>query len=195
MPHIPQLDDHCRALEAVCAALRATRDLTNARSLAAAYPHTPTKPFERSYTEYDKTRLFVRDGFINRYSGNRLVFPGTLRLLALLLPDEFPYHPNWKVEETHPMFWELCATVDHVAPVTRGGVDQESNWVTTSLRLNQAKAQWTLDELGWTLQPTGHLNDWDGLSRWFLDFLSSHPKHLEHPYIKSWHSAAKRVLG
>jgi hypothetical protein len=33
--------------------------------------------------------VFARDGFVDRYSGERLVFPGTLRLLAKLLPNEF----------------------------------------------------------------------------------------------------------
>jgi hypothetical protein len=32
----------------------------------------------------------------------------------------FPYHPNWKMEVTHPAYWELTATVEHVVPVCHG---------------------------------------------------------------------------
>jgi HNH endonuclease len=57
-----------------------------------------------------------------------------------------------------PAFWEVGATIDHVVPVTRGGADDESNWVTTSMARNSAKMNWTLEELGWTLHPPG--NHW-----------------------------------
>ena len=94
--------------------------------------------------------LFMRDGFIDRYTGNRLINPGVLRLLHVVLGDDFPAHPNWKVSETHLAFWELFPTVDHLVPVSRGGRDDESNWVTASMLSNQAKAQWSVDDLGWS---------------------------------------------
>ena len=95
------------------------------------------------------TRVFARDGFVDRYSGDKLVFPGTLlRLLSALMPDEFPAHPNWKMSASHVMYWELCPTIDHLVPVARGGADNESNYVTISMLRNSAKAHWTLEELG-----------------------------------------------
>lgn len=60
------------------------------------------------------TELFVRDGFIDRYRGTRLVYPPTLRLISEELPEQFPYHRNWKMSETHHAFWELTPTVDHI---------------------------------------------------------------------------------
>ncbi|MFZ1427770.1 MAG: hypothetical protein WAS21_13460 [Geminicoccaceae bacterium] len=48
--------------------------------------------------------MFTRDGFVDRYSGERLVFPGTLRLLAKLLPNEFPFHSNWRTDACHFAF-------------------------------------------------------------------------------------------
>lgn len=139
--------------------------------------------------------LFIRDGFVDRYSGQRLVFPGTLRILSMLLPAEFPFQRNWRMADCHPMYWELCPTLNHVLPLARGGPDDESNWVTTSMRLNQAKANWTLEEIGWTLHPSGTVSEWDGLTGWFLDCVARHPKHLEHGYLKKWYSAAKGSLG
>ena len=62
-----------------------------------------------------------------------MVFPGTLRLLSLLLPEEIPYQKNGKTTECHMMFWLLFPTVDYIEPVARGGLDIEDNWVCTSM--------------------------------------------------------------
>jgi len=35
-------------------------------------------------------RVFMRDGFIDRYSGERLVFPGIMRALSFYMPGEIP---------------------------------------------------------------------------------------------------------
>ncbi len=145
--------------------------------------------------------LFMRDGFIDRYTGNRLVNPGVLRLLHVVLGGDFPFHPNWKVSETHIAFWELFPTVDHRVPVSRRGSDDESNWVTASMLSNQAKAQWTMEQLGWKLHPRGAVEEWDGLSRWLVDYLDEvNPTVLEEAaghhraYIRRWHTATKAAL-
>src|SRR5579862_3680063 len=46
------------------------------------YPFTPLQTVGRKYREVEAVRVFVGDGFIDRYSGSRLVFPGVLRLLS-----------------------------------------------------------------------------------------------------------------
>jgi hypothetical protein len=135
----------------------------------------------------------MRDGFIDRYSGERLVFPGTLRLLSMRLEDVFPYHPNWKMSETHMAFWELSPTVDHVVPVARGGKDDESNWVTTSMLRNSAKANWTLEELGWQCREIERSPEWDGLLPWFVDYVGSHPD-VRTGRIASWYRVAQQCL-
>jgi HNH endonuclease len=89
-----------------------------------------------------------------------------LRLLSLLLPNEFPFQSNWKFDACHFAFWELFPTIDHVVPVSRGGSDREDNLVTTSMMLNAAKANFTLEQLGWTLHHD--VNRWDGLTSWFM---------------------------
>ncbi|HZP93434.1 MAG TPA: hypothetical protein VFB20_11220 [Burkholderiales bacterium] len=140
----------------ICEAL-AAGDVAVAKNIARAqYPFVPGAAPKRQYTELESLRIFFRDGFIDRYSGARLIFPGTLRLLSKLLPDEFPAHPNWKMSESHEIYWELFPTIDHVVPVARGGADAPENWVTTSMVRNAAKANWTLEELGWVLLEPGH---------------------------------------
>ena len=169
-------------------------DLSGAADhLRREYPFTPGESVERKYGDQQALRVFIRDGFVDRYSGARLVFPGVLRIIALRFPVEFPYHPNWKMTETHLAFWELSPTVDHVVPIARGGEDAEHNWVTTSMVRNSAKANWTLDELGWRLLPLGDLQAWDGLLSWFKQYVARHPELLQHARIAAWHRAALLV--
>ena len=63
------------------------------------------------------TGCAARDGFIDRYSGQRLVFLPVLHVLSVGSSQEFPFHRNWKIEVTHPAYWELVATLDHLEPV------------------------------------------------------------------------------
>ena len=96
-------------------------------------------PFEsgtngkRRYDSKMMMTVFDRDGFIDRYSGRKLVFPGTLRLLSEYFREEFPYHANWKIGECHLAYYEVYPTIDHINPVTRHkGTNDLSNLVTTS---------------------------------------------------------------
>jgi hypothetical protein len=135
--------------------------------------------------------VFVRDGFTDRYSGAPLVFPGTLRAISILLPTEFPYHRNWRQSETHPAFWELSPTIDHVVPLARGGLDEEANVVTTSMVRNAAKSNWLLRELGWPEELAPPRAGWDGLLPWFLIALERFPALGQDPSLKGWYTVAR----
>ena len=158
--------------------------------LRTDYPFVPVNPEARRSGKLQMMKVFVRDGFIDRYSGQRLVFPAALRLLSRHLPQEFPYHPNWKTSVSHQAFWELLPTIDHRQPIARGGADSEENLVTTSQIRNSAKANWTLEELGWKEFQAGALTDWDGLTRVFLEMVESDRSVLDSDYMKGWHAAA-----
>jgi hypothetical protein len=119
-----------------------------------------------------------------------LYFPETLRLIHRIAPQEFPFQKNWKMSETHIAFWDLFPTVDHEYPIARGGKDRPENWITTSQLRNSAKANWTLEELGWQKHPPGNASDWDGLTTWFLEYVKLHPEHLADPYLETWYRAA-----
>ena len=169
--------------------------LDDAAALARAeLPFEAFARAKRSRTDVEKVSVFLRDGFIDRYSGKRLVFPGTLRLLSHLLPEEIPYHPNWKYSECHSLYWHLYPTVDHVDPIARGGLDTTGNLVCTSMLRNGAKSHSTLEELGWRLHPPGLLDAWDGLLGWFLKFASSESSVLKHRVLKDWRRVAERAL-
>lgn len=161
--------------------------------LTLNYPFAPIRTKKRQYTELQKTRLFMRDGFIDRYTGKRLVFPAALRIISHVLPEDFPYHPNWKMDETHIAYWELSPTTDHVFPISRGGKDDEQNWVSTSMLTNSIKAQWTLEELRWELHSVGDIHKWDGLMGWFLEYAKRNPEILSIQFFSIWHNAALKA--
>lgn len=186
--------DKSTIIQNVCSALL-TDNVEIARDiLQQQYPFVKPATVNRTYTKIEAARVFVRDGFIDRYSGHRLIFPPVLRLLARTLPIDFPYHLNWKMDACHLAFWELVPTIDHIVPIGRGGLDEPTNWVSTSMLHNSAKSNWTLDELGWSLVPCGDFAQWDGLVRWFVTYVEQHPSLLKEGYVKAWHSAIGRVL-
>jgi hypothetical protein len=130
----------------------------------------------------------------SRYTAERLIFPPVLRIISAELPVDFPYHPNWKTAVTHPAYWEVGATVDHLLPVSRGGADDDSNWVTTSMAHNSAKGNWTLDELGWSLKAPGDFRDWDGLIQWFLEYTQDRPELTAEVSMRQWRHAAALAM-
>ncbi|MGH9957546.1 MAG: HNH endonuclease [Pyrinomonadaceae bacterium] len=185
--------DKAEVIQRTCEALE-HGDLDEASAiLARDYPFTLEPVGGRRYSELEAIRVFVRDGFTDRYSANRLVFPGALRVLSLNVPSALPFQKNWKMTETHPAYWELFPTIDHVVPVARGGPDTEANWVTTSMLRNSAKGNWTLDELGWHLLPPHNLKEWDGLLGWFRRYVERQSQIFKDPYIRRWYEAARKV--
>lgn len=178
--------DRIQVLAKVCAALE-TRELAAATSLLLkGYPFVSIAPGKRKFRQLPYTRVFIRDGFIDRYSGEQLVFPPVLRLLSHALPEQFPYHSNWKMEVTHPAYWQLSATVDHLVPIAASGADDPSNWVTTSMAHNSAKMNWTLAELRWELKPPGDFRKWDGLLNWSLRYAERHPDAVSDNGVRAW---------
>jgi hypothetical protein len=188
------MDTRVDTIVDVCRALAADAPDTATSRLTHSYPFTAPVATPRRYGPIEATNVFVRDGFVDRYTGSRVVFPPVLRAISAVLPEDFPYHPNWKMDSTHPAYWELTATIDHLVPASRGGGDDTSNWVTTSMARNSAKGNWTLEDLGWALQPPGSFSEWDGLLAWYVDFTTAHPETLLDNSMNQWRAAALKVL-
>ena len=177
--------DPSTILAEVCGHLAHGDRSSAAEILRAEYPFVPVEKAPRKATLLDKCRVFLRDGFIDRYTGQRLVFPAVLRIISAELPAELPYTSNWDVRTTHVAYWTLFPTVDHLHPVAAGGFDNEANWVTTSMLTNKAKGNATRGQLGWELHPPGDLGRWDGLTDWLLAYLEQRPD-LATGYVGSW---------
>ncbi|KAA3596225.1 MAG: HNH endonuclease [Calditrichaeota bacterium] len=177
-------------IKQVCDAISGDGVVKAKSILAKNYPFEAFVKSIRSYTKKQMIRVFLRDGFIDRYSGERLIFPPVLRLISNQIPKEFPYHPYWKMSECHIAYWQLSPTIDHIVPISRGGIDEESNWVCTSQLKNSAKSNWLLEELGWELYKSGNLEEWDGMLSWFIKFMEENPKDKEDNFLNSWYKTA-----
>ena len=151
------------------------------------YPFVYLEREKRTYTDMQKIKQFIKDGFIDRYSGQRLVNPGLLKVISYYLPEVFPYHPHWKMDKCHNAYWELIPTVDHIHPIALGGADSEENYATTSMLHNSIKNNWTLEQLQWTLYPAGDYTEWDGLTNLFIKLVEQDKELLKDNYIKRWY--------
>jgi hypothetical protein len=178
----------------VCAALKRNSLDAAAELVEQRYPLSTKRETRVSISKRDYMRIFLRDAFVDRYTGHRLVFPPVLRVISEALPEQFPYQPHWKFGVCHTAYWELWPTVDHVVPVVRGGMHDMDNWVTTSMLTNQVKGHWTLEELGWELLPPGRLEEWDGLLRWFLEYVEAYQDVLGVEAVRAWHQIAVQTL-
>ena len=152
------------------------------------YPFVYLPREKRMYTDKQKIKQFIKDGFIDRYSGQRLVNPGLLKVISYYLPNVFPYHPHWKMDECHNAYWELIPTVDHIHPIALGGADSEENYATTSMLHNSIKNNWTLEQLQWSLYPAGDCTEWDGLTGLFIKLVEQDKELLKDAYIKRWYA-------
>lgn len=151
------------------------------------YPFHKTAARRRTYSDRQKMEQFVRDGFIDRYSGQKLVNPGILKVLSFYMPEAFPYHSHWKMAECHNAYWELVPTVDHICPAALGGTDTMENRATTSMLHNSIKSNWTLEQLGWKLYEAGDYAQYDGLTGLFIKLVSGDEGLLRDDYIRRWY--------
>jgi hypothetical protein len=187
------MDAKCNIIADVCSAITSSKRDVASDLLRTGYPFIPLNNSGRSYSIQDALNVFIRDGFVDRYSGARLVFPPTLRLISLALPSEFPFHRNWRMDACHIAFYELAATIDHIVPICRGGNNSLDNLVTTSMVKNSAKANFTIEELGWSLLDVGVDEEWDGLLGWFISQTESEPSVQSNAYFRQWFRAAKKA--
>ena len=147
-----------------------------------------------NYSDRQKLKIFIRDGFIDRYSGDKLLNPGILKVFSIYFPKEFPYHRNWKMNETHIAYWELVPTINHINPVAIGGKDEDDNIITTSQLNNSIKSNWTLEQLKWKIYDAGDIKEWDGLTKTFIELVENDITLLGDNYIKKWYSISKSFI-
>lgn len=159
------------------------------------YRHQYIQYEKRSMNNFEKLQIYIRDGFIDRYNGKKLIFPNVFRIITAELGNEcFPFHPNWKMSDCHIAYWSYMPTYDHILPIARGGIDKPENIVTTSQIMNSAKSNFLIDELGWKLFNAGKIEEWDGMIRWYVKYRNEHKKILEDKYIKSWDLALEKCI-
>jgi hypothetical protein len=139
-------------------------------------------------------RVFARDGFMNRYTGELLIFPAVLRLLSREFPTALPYQSSWDQGEIHIAYYELYACIDRLLPRSRGGTDSKDNLVTTTMPYVLARSESTVEEMGWRLTREGYVDEWDGMSSWYVEYVKANPGLRNTNYFNLWYLAAKKVL-
>ena len=164
------------------------------RIIDEEYPFVPVERRGRRYTVQQMVEQFFRDGFIDRYSGERLVNPGVLRAISEMIPDAFPYQAHWKTGECHLAYWNDHPTIDHICPLSLGGEDGPENWATTSMMRNSLKGNFTLEQMGWVLQERGDIREWDGLSKVFVDLVEREKALLQVGRIRNYYTATKEMV-
>lgn len=179
-------------LHRVAEALLSKDERLASKIIMQEYPFKRVGSVQRNCTDFQKIAVYSRDNFTDRYSGEKLVNPGLLRVISQYLPTIFPFHSHWKFSECHTAYWELFPTVDHVVPVALGGADNESNWVTTTMLNNSIKANWTLAQLRWTLRPIASEEKWDGLTGVFVRLVQAAPHLLDNSYIERWYRVSTK---
>lgn len=184
----------CDVITLVCEALSKGQIDESKEIIKGKYPFDMVETKQRNYSKTKLLQIFVRDGFIDRYSGEKLVFPGALRVLSELMPKEFPYQEHWKMSECHIAWWQFFPTVDHKVPIARGGKNDNENLVCTSMLRNSAKGNFTLEELNWELLPSGNYSEWDGMTDWFIQYVDENRDLLKCGYSEEWYKAVKKIM-
>ena len=179
----------------VCSQIDLGNDSKAREIIQEEYPFKLHEKTARKIKDSQAFSIFKRDHFIDQYSGDRLIYIPTLRIINWKLKDDvFPYHPHGKMSKCHIAFWELIPSLDHVIPLARNGKDEEENIVTTSMLKNSIKANWTLKELGWKKIEVKNLPNWDGLVNWYIDFYQKNISDLRplpnYSYFKHWYDIA-----
>lgn len=169
-------------------------DMDHAKAALSAYPFQAVEYEKRSYTNKTKMEQFVKDGFIDRYSGEKLLNPGVLRVISCVLPAQFPFQAHWKMSECHTAYWELTPTIDHIVPIARGGEDRPENWATTSMMHNLIKSNWTMEQMQWKLHRAGNLEVWDGMTRDFVMLIEKNPQLKEVGFIAEWYRLSREYV-
>src|SRR5258708_39695883 len=82
--------DKADVLARVCEAFDTGRKSEASLALKTKLPFVSIAKSGRKSTEKEMMRVFKKDGFIDRYSGRKLIFPGTLRLISHYFEHEFP---------------------------------------------------------------------------------------------------------
>jgi 5-methylcytosine-specific restriction endonuclease McrA len=158
----PQADDYPEHIERTIRAVLAEGIDTGAACLEPiAYPPREFPP-RRGLPKKQMGRIFKRDHFMCRYCQGKTIFTPIMELLSVIFPDDFPFHPNWKAGVTHPAVASRSPAIDHLVPVVHGGTNEDKNLVTACTPCNSIKADFTLEQLGWEIQPITPTG-WDGL--------------------------------
>jgi hypothetical protein len=57
-----------------------------------------------------------------------------------------------------------------------------------------ARSDQTVEEAGWRLTREGFVDEWDGMSTWYVEYITDHQELREVNFFNLWFNAARSVL-
>lgn len=176
-----------RAAEAVLAADTSAAD--DAMRAIAFEP--PASGPRRGVSNRVRARVFARDHFTCCYCGQKTIPSVVLQCFSELWPVEFPNHPHGKTSETHPAYWTVMSSLEHLEAGTRGGGwTDEANLACACWPCNQAKGNSASTDRFSARAPAD--TSWDGMIGLYpsLWVSAGRPKPTSHaPWLRAWHGA------
>jgi len=135
------------------------------REVPDAPPVIEERARDRMPDRKTEREIFIRDGWMCRFCGTRLISKRARERLTA----EFPEHARWGPTnaDKHCAFRATLGVIDHVLPHSRGGSSAPENLVAACGPCNYGRGELTLEHCGLedprTRPPI--VNGWDGLSR------------------------------
>lgn len=119
----------------------------------------------RMPTAKQQEAIFLSDGWKCRFCGIKVIS----RKARNILIKRFPNETKWGQKEfsRHSALYAMAASLDHVVPHSRGGLNEMSNFVTACYCCQFGRGEWTLEESE-LIDPRKFepaIDEWDGLSR------------------------------
>ena len=172
-----------------CLALEAGSVDAAKKIIERDFPFSRYVKDERTFTPVEQIKIFMRDGFVDRFTGKRVFLPPVLAVLSKEMPETFPWSSSGDRAKTHQAHEMLSAAVKKVIP--SGSSKDTANLVTVSALNKLSRGNATLADLG---QPLLTLDDiasarWDGMTGWFVNYVHEHKALLNDNNIARWYKA------
>jgi hypothetical protein len=211
------------ALEAICAAMKATFDGASDRAakliseanqrrcydwfqmvvyqperegrrLAITADETASTAATRMPGMSAQRTIFARDGWRCRYCGARILPLEVRSVLSSLYPAEAPWPSSDRGK--HAAFLVLNGCIDHVKPFSRGGDNDPANLVAACWPCNFAKSNYSLAELDIAdpRERAAIVDEWDGLCS-LLPAVRGLVRTLTASYSATTSTLPKRAVG
>ena len=183
--------DNSRAdvLVHACLALEAGSVDAAKKIIERDFPFSRYVKDEKTFTPVEQMKIFMRDGFVDRFTGKRVFLPPVLAVLSNELPETFPCNPNWDRAKTHQAHEMFSAAVKKIIP---SGLSKDTaNLVTVSALNKLSRGNATIEDLGQPLLTLDEIasSRWDGMTGWFVNYVHEHKNLLADNKIAAWHKA------
>lgn len=188
--------DNSRAnvLVHACLALEAGSVDAAKKIIETDFPFSRYIKDEKQLPEAEQMKIFMRDGFVDRFTGKRVFMPAVLVVLGKTMPDVFPYKDtHWDRDQTHQAHEMFTAAVKKIIP--SASAKYERNLVTVSYLTKLSRGNATIEDLGQRLLTLEEIENlrWDGMTDWFVRYVDEHRDLLANTMINKWYTAIQKI--